>query len=104
MVTVCAWCQRYLGMKDPAENTSVSHGICASCIARQKWPDSPTLVVSRNRAELAPILQELLRGTPEIRIIVDRRSGERRGRGEGEAPPDRRKGDDPRRGGLLLLS
>jgi hypothetical protein len=104
MVTVCAWCQRYLGTKDPAENSSVSHGICASCIARQKWPDSPTLVVSKTRAELAPILEELLRGTPEILIVVDRRSGERRGRGPTGEPPDRRKGGDPRRGAPLLLS
>jgi hypothetical protein len=45
---------------------------------RQQLGAAPTLVVSRERAEALPFLMGLLHGTPEIRVIVDRRQGERR--------------------------
>ena len=93
MVTVCAWCERFLGASD---ETVVSHGICAPCSARQRWPDTPVIVVSSHRAEVRHVLQELLRGEPAIRILVDRRVGERRRGGPVPAGvpnrgPDRRR-------------
>ncbi len=78
MVTICAWCQRYLGMKEPLADPSLTHGICKTCALRQQLGGSPTLVVSRERAEALPFLQGLLKGTPEIQVVVDRRQGERR--------------------------
>jgi hypothetical protein len=45
---------------------------------RQQLGGSPTLVISRERAEALPFLMDLLHGTPEIRVVVDRRQGERR--------------------------
>ncbi len=40
--------------------------------------DLPVLVVSPERATTIPLLQSLLSGAPEVSIVVDRRSGERR--------------------------
>ena len=59
MVLVCAWCGKFMGMKDPASRPAISHGICLACSARQVWRDSPTLVVSRTRRRVAPVLEEL---------------------------------------------
>jgi len=81
MVTVCAWCQKYMGSKEPLHDPAVSHGICGDCIERESLDDAPVLVVSRGRAEAIPMLQTLLRGAPEIAIVVDRRASERRGDG-----------------------
>jgi hypothetical protein len=78
MVTVCAWCQKFLGLKEPLSQVDVSHGICPACSARQQVEDFPVLVVSRSRADTVPILQGLLGGAPEIKIVVDRRHNDRR--------------------------
>jgi hypothetical protein len=79
MVTVCAWCQKYMGSIEPFHDPAVSHGICTSCIERESLADAPVLVVSPRRAPAIPVLQTLLRGAPEIAIVVDRRARERRG-------------------------
>jgi hypothetical protein len=85
MVTVCAWCQKYMGSKEPLHDPAVSHGICGDCIERESLDEAPVLVVSRGRAEAIPMLQSLLGGAPEIAIVVDRRASERRGgNGKGE--------------------
>jgi hypothetical protein len=79
MITVCAWCQKYMGSKEPFDNPAVSHGICNGCCDRDSLADAPVLVVSPGRARAIPMLQTLLRGAPEIAIVVDRRARERRG-------------------------
>ncbi len=79
MVTVCAWCQRYMGTKDPLDDPTVTHGICGTCALRQQIGEMPTLVIAREHAETLPLFQSLLTGVPEIRVVVDRRQGERRG-------------------------
>jgi len=78
LVVVCAWCERFLGFKQTNGAAAISHGMCHACLARHQWDDAPTLVVSRGRAPLLPVFQEILRGTPEIRVVVDRRQRERR--------------------------
>ena len=77
MVIVCAWCERYLGSK-PSKHGGVTHGICGPCQARQRWREAPTFILEPTRAELLPILKELLRGKPEIPVVIDRRQEERR--------------------------
>ena len=79
MVTVCAWCQKYMGSMEPFHDPAISHGICPSCIERESLHDAPVLVVSPRRVEAIPVLRTLLRGAPEIAIVVDRRARERRG-------------------------
>jgi hypothetical protein len=84
MITVCAWCQSYMGSKEPFHDHAVSHGICPDCTAREAVRDASVLVVSRDRTDAVPLLRSLLRGAPEIAIVVDRRAGERRGNGKGD--------------------
>ena len=95
MLTVCAWCQRYLGPGDTGP--AVTHGICEPCAARQRWAEPPLIVVARHRADLREVLEHLLRGEPAVRIVVDLRVGDRR-RSPGEAVTggDRRGGPDRR--------
>ena len=94
MVTVCAWCHRYLG---PSEaEPLVTHGICKPCVARQHWADTPVIVVARHRAEISPVLEELLRGEPAVRVVVDRRLGDRRRSGGEPESGERRRGPDRR--------
>jgi hypothetical protein len=104
MVRVCAWCERYLGVKD-SETVPVTHGICVHCLTRQEWVDAPTLIVSREREPLLPLFRSLLRGAPEIQIIVDRRVAQRRRAwGAPEPPPGvPPRGPDRRRGFDLAL-
>jgi hypothetical protein len=97
MVTVCAWCERYLGSTMDA-GPMVTHGICQPCLARQKWADAPVIVVSRNRADIHAVLEHLLHGEPAVRIVMDRRVGDRRQRGaEPASARERRRGPDRRR-------
>ncbi len=92
MVTVCAWCQRYMGTKDPLGDPTVTHGICGTCALRQQLGEMPTLVIAREHAEALPVFQGLLTGVPEIPVVVDRRQGERRSEPPpvGEQPEQRR--------------
>ena len=64
---------------EPFHDPAVSHGICTDCVERDSLDDAPVLVVSPRRAQAIPVLQTLLRGAPEIAIVVDRRAHERRG-------------------------
>jgi hypothetical protein len=104
MVTVCAWCQRFLGLK-PSSEPTVSHGICESCRSRQEWgEDVPTLIVGKSRAHMVPVLSEILRGAPEIRVVIDRRSRDRRSTQRRSAGLyDRRRGPDRRQGTELVV-
>lgn len=96
MVTVCAWCERYLGAQET--EMPVTHGICAPCTSRQRWSDTPVLVVSRDRADLQGVLQHLLQGEPAIRVVVDRReTHRRRAEDESVSPGERRMMSDRRR-------
>jgi hypothetical protein len=103
MVSVCAWCERFLGVKEPLGNSTVTHGICNACFTRQTWVDAPTLVVHKDREHLLPLLSGLLRGVPEIRLVVDRRRGPTR-REELPVPPnaDRRRADRRRQDAIVV--
>jgi hypothetical protein len=111
MVTVCGWCQKYMGSKEPLHDPTVSHGICGECVERDSLDDAPILVVSRDRVEAIPVLQSLLRGAPEIAIVADRRANERRGgdgKGNGHGRPlayvaDRRATDRRRAPSFYLV-
>jgi hypothetical protein len=103
IVTVCAWCERLMGLNDPGESAIVSHGICDACVARQDWRASPTLVVSRRHAALVPVLSQLLRGHPHINVLVDRRSAERRHMETPVIGLERREQPDRRQGGSPLV-
>lgn len=104
MLCVCAWCEKYLGVKEPLGSFEVSHGICSVCRARQQIDDMPTLVISKNRAEALPVLEGLLRGTPAIPVVVDRRIADRRREKPAvDIPGGRRMLRDRRRGTHVVL-
>ena len=111
MVKVCAWCEKYMGSQEPLHNPDVSHGICDECVERESLGGAPVLVVSPDRSSAIPMLQTLLRGAPEIAIVVDRRSDERRranGKGNGHGRPigwvsDRRATDRRRAPSFYLV-
>jgi hypothetical protein len=100
-----------MGSKEPLHDPGVSHGICSACVERQSLADTPVLVVSPARASTIPLLNTLLRGAPDIAIVVDRRNGERRigsnGNGNGNGHrlmvSDDRRVDERRRGTALYL-
>ncbi len=103
-VVICAWCQRYLGTKPPRRRQEVTHSICTYCSERLKWNQGCTLVVSRAKAHMVPVLAGLLQGEPEIHLVVDRRSGSRRSVPRTrEGGPERRMGRDRRKDAHLQL-
>ena len=104
MVCICAWCEKYLGVKEPLETFEVSHGICPVCRARQELERPPTLVISKTRADALPVLEGLLKGTPAIPVVVDRRTYDRRGEKlPVDIPGGRRMLGDRRQGTNLML-
>jgi hypothetical protein len=103
MVTVCAWCRKFMGTKEPLGDPVVTHGICATCVLRQRIGVMPTLVIARERADMLPLLEALLTGTPEIRVVVERREGERRASGTAAAL-ERRARNDRRESGSASLA
>jgi hypothetical protein len=104
MVTVCAWCQRYMGSSEPLQDLGVSHGICDDCREReQAAPGGVILVVSRARAAEARLLRTLFRGIPGTTIVVDRRKAERRREESAPAQGERRAHEERRRRTALFV-
>ena len=65
MVTICAWCQKYMGSMEPFHDPAVSHGICTGCIERDSLEDAPVLVVSPRRAQAIPVLEKFTTAAKE---------------------------------------
>lgn len=102
-ISVCAWCDRFLGVRGPQDAPLVSHSICKPCATRYRWIDTPILVVSKKRAPLAPLLDEVLRGASMLPVVVDRRVGDRRSRPAAKPIVNRRSGSDRRQGSTIAL-
>ena len=77
MTIVCAACPRYLGTKPPFRDLRVTHAMCTPCAIRQRRELS-TLVVSRERADAWPVLENVLRFQGELHVVMERRHAERR--------------------------
>jgi hypothetical protein len=106
MITVCAWCQRYMGSREPLDDHGLSHGICDDCRAREESvATGVVLVVSRERAAEAHLLRALFRGIPGAAIVVDRRCTERRRASLPRGPEgvDRRSGERRRKAALFVV-
>lgn len=39
MLVICAWCGEPMGVKEPMEDKSTTHGICAECAKREEESD-----------------------------------------------------------------
>jgi hypothetical protein len=106
MVTVCAWCQKYMGSREPLDSHELTHGICDDCREREHLhAGGVLLVVSRARAGHVGRLRSWLRGAPVTAIVLDRRTADRRHRPDGPPPPtaDRRSAERRRARGLLVV-
>ncbi len=70
----------------------------------EQGQERPVLVVSPDRADAVPVLEQLLRGEPKIEIVVDRRTSERRN-DTADAPceADRRESQRRREASLYLV-
>jgi hypothetical protein len=107
---VCAWCEAerraaVVSDRSSGEDPIVSHGICRrheervlAGLPSVSFPDvSLLIVVAPGETRLYDYLTRALAGVRGIRVVVDRRRGERRQR-RLAVTPDRRAGDRRRRG------
>ena len=113
----CAWCGRDLGVKEAAEkreteaeapaaalsgggndseDMEVTSTICPRCAEALAAYRNPVLVVSREWARMYEDLVEMLKGRPDIQIVIDRRQSTNEGTEEsGWQGPERRRKKDP---------
>src|SRR5262245_64848135 len=100
MRVLCAWCCReglagYLGEREPLENPEPTHGVCQPHLTQlleslpsRSYPDAEMLiVVGRGNPELCEYLKLRFADRPSVKVILDRRVGERRA---AEPPPGTR--------------
>jgi hypothetical protein len=91
MKVLCAWCcsegkPGYLGEREPLEDLGPTHGICVihmeqllEALPSRSFPDAELLIVVRRKdSALYEHLQRRSAGVPGVRVIVDRRGGDRR--------------------------
>lgn len=91
MRIVCPWCRRegkpdYVGEKEPFDNPDSTDGICSGhfeqlleSLPSRSFPDVELLfVVHPNEGALYKYLQGTLGGVPRVKVILDRRRGDRR--------------------------
>lgn len=119
MRRICAWCGIDVdpenASKDPgaekvagdpltcnssadksSESSEVTSTICRNCASELAAYRKPVLVVSREWARMYDQLVELLKGHPEIQVILDRRQPSEEGEGSiGWNGPDRRRSGHP---------
>jgi len=91
MIVTCAWCQNEgkpatLGERAPLDNPAETHGICRrhtlDLISRMPSRSFPgvrlLLVVSATETALYEHLQRELAGVDGVKVMLDRRRGDRR--------------------------
>jgi hypothetical protein len=99
----CAWCQReggpaFLGEREPLDDDSETHGVCRrhlrsilAVLPSQSFPDITYLfVVKPDETTLYDYLESAFLGVRGVKVILDRRQGERR-TAHGRAAHDRRR-------------
>ena len=105
MKVKCPWCEREgrpadLGEREPLDDPAVTHGICRRhalefrrTLPSRSFPGVQLLlVVNPKEAALFEFLQRRFAGVRGVKVIVDRRRGERR-RARQRAPDERRRAE-----------
>ena len=103
MHVICAWCRREgrygdLGEKEPPQDPSLTHGICARheaqllpALPSLSFPDAELLiVVDRHDHTLFEYLQQRFAGVRGVKVILERREGDRRREANAKADDRRR--------------
>ena len=101
----CAWCQReggpaFLGEREPLDDESETHGVCRrhlqnilAALPSQSFPDVTYLFVIRpGETALYDHLERAFLGVRGVKIIMERRAGDRRST-HWRATHDRRRTD-----------
>ena len=91
MKAICAWCESEgrpsdLGEREPFDNPVVTHCICAyhqkrllELLPSKSFPDAEVLIVVRpNDTALHDHLQRAFAGMRAVKVIMERRAGDRR--------------------------
>lgn len=91
MKVICSLCERegkpgYLGEREPLDNPAVTHGLCSphteqllESIPSRSFPDAELLIVVRpNDTALHDYLQRAFAGLRGVKVIMERRAGDRR--------------------------
>jgi len=102
MKAICAWCESEgrphdLGERELFYNPAATHCICArhrerllELLPSKSFPDAEVLIVVRpNDTALHDYLQRAFAGMRGVKVIIDRREGDRR-RAQGPVTDDRR--------------
>ena len=87
----CAWCQReggpaFLGEREPLDDDSETHGVCRrhlqnilAALPSQSFPEVTYLVVVKpGETALFDYLERAFLGVRGVKVILDRRYGDRR--------------------------
>jgi hypothetical protein len=103
MHMICAWCRREgkygeLGEKEPPQDPSLTHGICARheaqllpALPSLSFPDVELLiVVHRHDHTLFEYLQRRFAAVRGVKVILERREGDRRREADTQADDRRR--------------
>ena len=111
MRVVCAWCRGeglpgVLGNRPPLDDPVETHGICRRHIDRvlaqlpaHSFPEVRMLIViAPHETKLLSYLEQSFAKLPDVRVIVERRQGDRRTI-RADAPFDRRRGERRQRTG-----
>jgi len=91
MKAICAWCESEgrpsdLGEREPLYNPATTHCICPDhqqrllqLLPSKSFPDAEVLIVVRpNDTALRDYLQRAFAGLPGVKVIMERRAGDRR--------------------------
>jgi hypothetical protein len=93
MQRICVWCGTDLAAGSASNDPEPPSTICRRCADDLAAYRKPVLVVSQDWARMYDQLVELMRGQPEIQVILDRRQPAKAGEGtKGWNGPDRRRG------------
>jgi hypothetical protein len=102
MRAVCAWCGTTIEEGDPGD-ARVSHGICPRC-AQQWFPGGKRYaIVPADRPFLFSEIVSAFQTVRGIEVILDRRRGDRRRKGEMVRDDRRRSSQDRRRQPCLIV-
>jgi hypothetical protein len=88
VIRVCAWCNRFQGLRPPYGRPEITHGLCATCEAMVRGGRAATadaarahyvVVIDRDRPDLlSKLTRWVAPWTDQVTVVADRRVCERR--------------------------
>jgi hypothetical protein len=116
MKVICSWCrsegkQGYLGEREPLEDPSSTHGVCGrhqeeilESLPSRSFPELDLLIVVHPKeSDLYEYLQRAFAGVRGVKVMMERRQGDRRREGRTLAEERRRERRRIRQGQAFSL-